>query len=153
MRGLRFIIFAAALLFGGAAFASDDPCELAARDDVERVLRGVIVPVPVDQIGEETAPYCLWATAGRKAEIKLSIWSREELPVLDFADAESYFTRLEAEAQSELGFGFVDGFGVRAFQGASAIVMLKNERVIVLDYEGVEAEHARWLAGRIAEGL
>lgn len=153
MRGLCSIVFFAALLHGSAAFASDDPCELAERDDVERVLRGAVVPVPVDQIGEETAPYCLWATAGREAEVKLTIWSREELPVLDFADAESYFVKLEAEAQSELGFGFVDGFGVRAFQGSSAIVMLKADRVIVLDYEGVEAEHARWLAGRIVAGL
>lgn len=153
MRGLRTIVFFAALLHGSAAFASEGPCALADTDDVERVLGGAIVPVPVDEIGEETAPYCLWATAGRRAEIKLAIWSEAELPVLDLTDAESYFVKLEAEAQERPGFVLLDGFGARAFEADGTIVMLKAGRVIVVDFAGVRSEHARWLVGRIAARL
>lgn len=130
-----------------------DPCALVERDDVERVLGGPIVTVPSEAIGEETAPYCLWATAGRQAEVKLTVWSRDELPVLDFDDAESYFIKLEAEAQAQTSFAFVDGFGLRAFQGEGAVVVLKGERVIVLDFAGVAADDVRRLAALIAERL
>jgi hypothetical protein len=147
---LRISLIFAALLHGSAAFASEDPCALADANDVERVLGGAIVPVPVEEIGEETAPYCRWATAGRKAEIKLEIWSDDELPVLNMPDAESYFVKLEAEAQSQPGFMPLDGFGARAFEGDGSIVVLKSRRVIVVDFAGVRVEHARWLVGRMA---
>jgi hypothetical protein len=150
LRGLRTIILFAALLHGSAAFASEGPCALADHDDVERVLGGAIVPVPVDEIGEETAPYCLWATARRKAEIKLTIWSEAELPVLNMPDAETYFLALEADARTRPGFVLLDGFGARAFEADTAIVLLKNGRVIVVDFTGVRAENARWLVGRVA---
>lgn len=150
MELFRTVLVFAALLHGSAAFASDDPCGVAAPDDVKRVLGGAIVPVPADEIGEETAPYCLWATAGRRAEIKLTIWSKAELPVLDMPNAETYFVKLEAEAQARQGFALLDGFGARAFETDGTIVMLKAERLIVLDFVGVRAEHARWLVGRMA---
>lgn len=150
MELLRTIIFFAALLHGSAVFASEEPCALVDPDDVERVLGGAIVPVLVDEIGEETAPYCLWATAGRKAEIKLTIWSEAELPVLNLTDGESYFVKLEAEARERPGFVFLDGFGARAFEAESTIVLLKTGRVIVVDFAAVRAENARWLVGRMA---
>jgi hypothetical protein len=137
MRALCTIVFFAALLHGSAAFASEDPCSLAGTDEVERALGGREVPVPVDQIGEETAPYCLWATTRRKAEIKLTIWSANELPVLNMPDAESYFMRLEAEARQEPEYHWFDGLGVRAFEADGTIVLLKTGRVIVFDFEGV----------------
>jgi hypothetical protein len=150
---LRTIIVFAALLHGSAAFASDDPCTLVADDDVMRVLGGAIVPVPVEEIGEETAPYCLWATAGRRREIKLTIWSEVELPVLNLADAESYFVRLEAEARERPGFVYLDGFGARAFEADGTIVLLKTGRVIVVDFTRVRPEHMRWLVARMTAGL
>jgi hypothetical protein len=150
---LRTVIFFAALLPGSAAFASDDPCALADEVDVARVIGGAIVPVPVEEIGEETAPYCLWATAGRRAEIKLTIWSADELPVLNLTDAESYFLKLEAEARERPGFVYLDGFGARAFQADSSIVVLKTGRVMVVDFTGVRPEHVRWLVGRMAARL
>jgi len=150
---LRTIIFFAALLHGSAAFASEDPCALVVGDDVLRVLGGPIVPVPVDQIGEETAPYCLWATKGRRREIKLTIWSEAELPVLNLTNAERYFVQLEAEARERPGFVYLDGFGARAFEAEGTIVVLKMGRVMVVDFVGVRSEHMRWLVGRMAAGL
>ena len=147
---LRTVIVFAALLHGSAAFASEDPCALADVTDVERVLGGAIVPVPVEEIGEETAPYCRWATARRKAEIKVEIWSDAELPVLNMPDAESYFVKLEAEARSLPGFMPLDGFGARAFEADGTIVLLKAERVIVLDSVRVHPELLRRLASQIA---
>jgi hypothetical protein len=150
---LRTIIVFAALLHGSAAFASEDPCALADEADVARVLGGTIVPVPVEEIGEETAPYCLWATAGRRREVKLTIWSEAELPVLNLTDGESYFVRLEAEARERPGFVYLDGFGARAFEADGTIVLLKTGRVIVVDFAGVRSEHMRWLVGRMAARL
>jgi hypothetical protein len=145
--------YVAALLNGAVVRPLGDPCSLASDDEIVRVLGGAIVPVPVDQIGEETAPYCLWATAGRKAEIKLEIWSDAELPVLNMPDAESYFVKLEAEARSEPSFMPLDGFGARAFERDGSIVVLKTGRVIVVDFTGVRAEHLRWLVGRMVPRL
>jgi hypothetical protein len=150
---LRTIIVFAALLHGSAAFASEDPCALADVNDVERVLGGAIVAVPVEEIGEETAPYCLWATAGRKAEIKLEIWSDAELPVLNMPDAESYFVKLEAEARSQPGFMPLDGFGARAFEAEGSIVVLKTGRVIVVDFAGVRPERVRALVRQMVARL
>ena len=146
----RIIIVCAALLNGGAAFAFEGPCALASMDEAERVLSGAIVPMPPDEIGEETAPYCLWATAGRRAEVKLTIWSEAELPVLALPDAESYFLTLEAEAQTARGFVVLDGFGARAFEAGGRIVMLKTGRVIVLDFLGIAATRARSFAAQVA---
>jgi hypothetical protein len=153
LRGLRTIIVFAALLHGSAAFASQDPCALASDDEVERVLGGAIVPVTVEEIGEETAPYCLWATAGRKAEIKLEIWSDAELPVLNLPDAESYFVKLEAEARTWPGFIPLDGFGARAFEADGAIVILKTGRVTKLEFSNVTLRDARAFAASIAGRL
>jgi len=145
--------FVAALLNGSAVLPFEDPCSLASEEEIARVLGGAIVPVPVDQIGEETAPYCRWATAGRRREIKLTIWSEAELPVLNLTNAESYFVQLEAEARARPGFVYLDGFGARAFEAEGTIVVLKTGRVMVVDFVGVRAEHMRWLVGRMAAGL
>jgi hypothetical protein len=154
-----FLSILAALLSSGAVLASEGPCGLATVAEAERVLRGRVVPVPADQIGEETAPYCLWATKGRAREIKLSIWSADELPVLGLQDAESYFVDLEAGARRDDSFRYVDGFGLRAFEvGFSSadrrsdgtVVVLKGGRVLVLDFVGVDARDAQPLAALVA---
>jgi hypothetical protein len=117
------------------------------------------VPVPADLIGEETAPYCLWATTGRAREVKLAIWSADELPVLGLADAETYFAALEAEAAHDDGFTYLDGFGLRAFEfgfpstggaGDGTIVVLKDRRVLVMGFAGVDARDARSFAALVA---
>jgi hypothetical protein len=153
MRGLCTIVFFAALLHGSAAFASEDPCSLASRDEVERTLGGREVAVPVEEIGEETAPYCRWATARRKAEIKLTIWSAAELPVLNMPDAESYFMQLEAEARLEPGYRWFDGVGVRAFEADGTIVLLKSGRVVVFDFAGVPRDRAITFVTAVAPRL
>ncbi len=123
------------------------------------MLHGRTVPVPANQIGEETAPYCLWATKGRAREIKVSIWSADELPVLGLRDAESYFVNLEAEAMRDDSFRYVDGFGLRAFEAGfssagrpsdGTIVILKGGHVLVLDFVGVDVREARPFAALVA---
>jgi hypothetical protein len=155
--------FFAALLSSSAVFASDGPCSLARDDEVLRVLRGAVVEVPADQMGEETAPYCLWATAGRKVEVKLTIWSRDELPVLNLTDAESYFVKLEAAFRGEGRVVALDGFGARAFEAGFAeaetqaangtIVILKSGRVSIFDFSNVAVRDARAFAVRVAGRL
>ena len=63
------------------------PCDLASQAEIEKLLDAPIVAVPATEIGEETAPACLWATGQRQNEVKLTIWSEEELPVLNMLDA------------------------------------------------------------------
>ena len=83
-----------------AALSGAGPCALATTAEVEALLGAAAVDVPASEMGEETAPGCLWATAGRASEVKLTIWSQDELPVLDMPDAAAYFAKLHAEAVS-----------------------------------------------------
>ena len=163
MRALISIAFCAALLSGGAAFASPAPCDLATLDEVEALLGRAVVDIPVSEIGEETAPYCRWASAGREAEVKLSIWSPDELSVLGLANAESYFARLASEFAAQGPLNWLEGLGERAFQAEfastetlranGAIVVLSAERVIVFEFTHVLARDARAFAARAARRL
>jgi hypothetical protein len=148
------LVLATALSTGVAS-----PCDLASAGDVLAVLGRVPVAIPSSEIGEETAPMCLWATAHRAQEIKLSIWSTDELPVLDLRDAESYFVKLEAEAHAGGGLTPLDGMGVRAFatglrappgaRASGTVVVLKNERLYVFDYSDVVGDEALAFAARM----
>ncbi len=144
--------FVLALALGGAL----DPCALATTVEVETVLRAVAVDVPASEMGEETAPYCLWATAGRASEVKLAIWSQEELPVLDMPDAAAYFAKLHAEAVAGGRVMPLGGLGERAFvsdlypktsgTADGSIVVLKDERVMVFDFVNVTSREAQAFA-------
>ncbi len=159
MRLLLSIAFCAALLSSGAVFASPAPCNLATTAEVERILGGPAVSVPASEIGEETAPSCLWASAGRRVEVKLSIWSRDELAVLGIADAEGYFVKLKAEYAAQGPVNPLAGLGERAFEAGfapmatlkanGAVVVLKAGRVIVLEFANVSARDARMFAARV----
>ena len=107
---LHALVLAAAL-----SAIPGSPCDLASDGEVLAVLGQAPVAIPSSEIGEETAPMCLWATTHRAREMKLSIWSDDELPVLGHSDAESYFVRLETEARVSGGLTPLDGLGVRAF--------------------------------------
>lgn len=131
------IVLATAL---GVALAN--PCDAVRNADVTAVLRAKAVRVPASQMGEETAPSCMWATKGRAREVKISIWSRDELPVVGMADAAEYFAKLRAE---DGGARELDGIGDRAFeswrltakgQAEGSIVVLKGERLLVFEFLG-----------------
>ena len=153
------MVFFAALLSGGAAFASPAPCDLATKIEVEQVLGGAAVAVPSSEIGEETAPMCLWATAGRTSEVKLTIWSQDELPVLDMPDAATYFLKLHADAVAATRVTPLAGLGERAFaadlspkasmKADGSIVVLKNGRVIVFDFTDVLSRDAQAFAALV----
>ena len=139
-------VFSAVL---GATIVS--PCDVVTKGEVEKLLRGRAVDVPASQMGEETAPSCLWATAGRHTEMKLSIWSKDELPVVSMPDAASYFAKLKAEEK-----GAVDlPIGDRAFASApdgdiyGRIVVVKGERLFTFEYARVNAREAQKFASRV----
>ncbi len=95
-----------------AAIASA-PCGLPTPEEIERLLGGPAIHVPPTEIGEETAPFCLWATDHRQREIKLEVWSKDDLQVLGLRDADAYYARLkttEAGVPENLA-----GAGERAF--------------------------------------
>ncbi len=149
-------VFLAAML---SAAATLGPCDVAATDEVERVLGGAAVDVPASEMGEETAPYCLWATAGRAAEIKLSIWGQDELPVLDMPDAGTYFLKLHSEAAAAGRVMPLGGLGERAFaadlypkangKADGTIVVLKAARVFVFDCKDVVSRDAQAFAASV----
>jgi hypothetical protein len=155
IRGLLMIY---SLVFA-AALSGADPCALTTTVEVEAVLGAVAVDVPVSEIGEETAPYCLWATAGRASEVKLEIWSSEELPVLDMPDAATYFAKLHAEAAAGRRAMPLSGLGERAFasdlfpkasgKADGSIVVLKDGRVMVFDFTNVTSRAAQAFAERV----
>jgi hypothetical protein len=143
----------------GGSFA----CDAVTSAEVESVLGGTIVPVPSSEMGEETAPGCLWATAGRAMEIKLTIWSQDELPVLDMPDAAAYFAKLHAEAVSGGRVTPLGGVGERAFandlypkrsgRADGSVVVLSQGRVIVFDFTDVISRDAQAFAVRVAGRL
>lgn len=134
------------------SLAAAAPCDLVTKVEVQRILRGPAVPVPADQLGEQTAPYCLWSSAGRAVEAKLEIWSQDELPVLDLKDARAYFDKLKAQAVQEgplthlPGVGdaaFQTGFKIKASPGQSGrIVVLKGESLLLFEFDNVMSAEA-----------
>ncbi len=148
-------LFFAAVLTGAAV----NPCDLATADEVHRVLGGSTVDVAPSEIGEETAPYCLWATAGYPAEIKLTVWGQDELPVLDMPDAAAYFMKLHSEAAASGRVTPLGGLGERAFaadlypkatgRADGTVVVLKAGRVFVFDFKDVVSRDAQAFAASV----
>lgn len=149
---LYSLVFAAALNGAG-------PCALATTVEVEAVLGAAAVDVPPSEMGEETAPGCLWATAGRASEVKLTIWSQDELPVLEMPDGATYFAKLHAEAVAGGRAMPLAGLGERAFvsdlypkaskKADGSIVVLKDGRVIVFDFTDVFSRDAQAFAASV----
>ena len=146
-----------------AALGGVGPCGLATAVEVEAVLGAGAVDVPASEIGEETASYCLWATAGRASEVKLTIWSNEELPVLDMLDAAAYFAKLHADAVSGGRAMPLAGLGERAFasdlyprasgKADGSIVVLKDGRVMVFDFVNVTSREAQTFVASVVGRL
>ncbi|MBP6013978.1 MAG: hypothetical protein KBA31_17255 [Alphaproteobacteria bacterium] len=140
-------LFAAAM----SAAVIVSPCDVVSKQEVEKLLHGRAVDLPSSEIGEETAPSCLWATAGRHTEMKLSIWSKDELPVVSMPDAASYFVKLKAEEAGAIDLPIGD----RAFASAPGrdvygrIVIVKGEKLFTFEYARVNAREARAFAARV----
>lgn len=159
---MLFVAVSVTLLLSGAAGAPVGPCALATQAEVETLLGGAPVNVPPDQIGEETAPYCLWASEGRRVEAKVTVWSVDELPVLNLPDAESYFSKLRREYATE-SVKYVEGLGERAFEAefvASAamrasgtLVVLKTGRVAVFEFVNIVPAEAQAFAANVTSRL
>jgi hypothetical protein len=145
-----------AILAATLSTAFVSPCELATADEVHRVLGGATVDVAASEMGEETAPYCLWATAGRPVEIKLTVWGKDELPVLNMPDAGTYFLKLHSDAVASGRVTPLGGLGERAFAADlypkatgrtdGTIVVLKRGRVFVFDFKDVISRDAQAFA-------
>lgn len=155
---MLFAAISATLFLSGVVSEPVGPCALATNTEVERLLGGVAVDVPVDQIGEATAPFCLWASEGRRVEARVTIWSADELPVLNLPDAESYFSKLRQEYATE-SVKYVEGLGERAFEAefvASAamrasgtLVVLKTGRVAIFEFVNVFPAEAHAFAATV----
>lgn len=152
-----------AILALSLATATQNPCALANQSSIEMILGGPTVPVPASEMGEETAPYCLWATSGRANEVKLSIWSSDELPVLNMPDAATYFAKLHAEAVEGGRVLPLAGLGERAFasdlhpkasgKADGSIMVLKQGRVIVFDFTNITSRDAQAFAAQIVSRM
>ena len=144
---ILFAVFSAALVVS--------PCDVVTKIDVERVLRATAVDVPANEIGEETAPSCQWSTAKRDAKVKLSIWSKDELPVVGMKDAASYFLKLRAEEKSAIdlpdtGDHAFSSLNLRATGKAlGTIVVVKGERLFTFEFERVYARDAKAFVTRV----
>lgn len=137
------IVFAAAF-----SVALAGPCEVATAQEAERVLGEASVPVPPELMGEETAPSCIWATAQREKEVKISVWSAEELPVVGMKDAGAYYAKMKADTT---GAAAMPGLGDQAFamfdggnKAASGLVaVLKGDRLITFEFGRVNQREAK----------
>ena len=133
------IIFSVAL-----SAATTIPCERAQLTDIVALIGGPAIPVPSEEMGEETAPGCMWSTLHREREVKLTVWSKDELPVLGLLDTKAYYVKLQADASSHgpieelkaLGdSAFLTGFkGKPGSTTDGLIVVLKSDRLFVFDF-------------------
>jgi hypothetical protein len=130
-----------------AVFVS--PCDVATDADARLLLLVEPVPVPSSEIGEETAPSCIWATKGRAREVKISIWSQDELPVVDMPDAAAYFAKRKADAVSAIAVPDTGDQAFASFPVASEgtaygeVVVLMGDRLVTFEFADVRADQAR----------
>lgn len=152
----------AAVALASAAADPAGPCALATAVEAELVLGATAIDVPADQLGEATAPTCLWASEGRRSEAKITIWSADELPVLGLSDAADYFSKLRQEFASD-AIRYIEGLGERAFEAEFApsaalrasgtIVVLKADRVAVFEFVNVVPDGAHNFVASVIERL
>jgi hypothetical protein len=137
-------VFAAAL---STAFAS--PCDVATDADAAALLHATLVPVPSSLMGEETAPSCIWATKGRTSEVKISIWSQDELPVVGMADAAAYFAKRKADAGDTTNVPHTGDQAFASFsisrdgKSSGEVVVLMGDRLVTFEFGRVNASEAQ----------
>lgn len=150
---MSFVVFAA------AASLLTSPCDVISKSEAEKVLHGAAVDVPPEEMGEETAPSCLFATKGRAREMKISIWSKDELPVVGMPDAASYYAKLKADAAGAAAFANAGDKAFSSFaaerDGASSgvVVVLMGERLFSFEFGGVKPAEAKALVAQVMARL
>lgn len=155
---MRWTLLAAfaMLLPCGPALASD-PCELLTTAQIEKALGGKSVDIPTSEVGEETAPYCEWATKGSVRKIKVEYWSMDQLPVIDMPNARAYFDKLKADYANEnvtvisdVGeAAFAAGFKPKAARSDGLIVVVKSGRTIVFWFQQINPVDATTFAATL----
>jgi hypothetical protein len=165
---VRLSVFALAAfwLFIGVAAQADttDVCELASTKAAAAVLGAPHKAMTPAEMGEETAPMCMWATADRRRSVKLQVWSKDELQVIGIYDAKTYYDKLHAEYGKNGGkVKPVDGANQPAFyvenvraiknMNYGSVVILRGERIVIADFVRVPVDKVIDLAKGAAEKL
>jgi hypothetical protein len=141
-----------------------DVCDLASTKTAAAVLGAPHKPLTPEEIGEETAPMCMWATADRRKSVKLQVWSKDELQVIGIYDAKSYYEKLQKDYEK-------NGTRIQAIQDAAepafyvenkraiknmnfgSVVILRGERIVIADFVRVPVEKvidlAKGAAGKL----
>jgi hypothetical protein len=160
------IVFAACAMGmpGSASAETPNVCELASSKSAAAVLGAPHKPMTPEEMGEETAPMCMWATADRRKSVKLQVWSKDELQVIGIYDAQSYFDKLQKdylrnggkirtiEGASEPGF-YVENVRAIKKMNYGSVVVLRGERILIADFVRVPVEKvidlAKGAAGKL----
>jgi hypothetical protein len=161
-----FVALAAFLLAALSPVRAETPdvCELASTKTAAAVLGAPHKAMTPEELGEETAPMCMWATADRRRSVKLQVWSKDELQVIGIYDAKSYYEKLQKDYTQNGGkvkpiadapepAFFVEN--VRAIKNMNygSVVILRGERIVIADFVRVPVEKVIGLARGAAEKL
>lgn len=160
------IAVAASLLASVSLASADTPdvCELASTKTAAAVLGAPHKPMTPEEMGEETAPMCMWATADRRRSVKLQVWSKTELQIIGIYDAKSYFDKLQTDYTKNGGkvetianaaepAFFVENKRTIKNMNYGSVVILRGERIIIADFVRVPVEKVIDLAKGAAEKL
>ena len=155
---------AAALSLTSAMAETPDVCELASTQAAAAVLGTTAHPMRPGEMGEETAPYCMWATQDRRRSVKLQVWSKAELQVIGIYDAKDYFEKLQKDyvknggkvepiAKSPEPAFFVENRRQMKNMNYGSVVLLRGERIMIADFVRVPVEKVIDLAQNAASRL
>ncbi len=127
--------------------ASRSACDAVTRSDLREVLSGTPRRPDPAEIGEETAPSCIWMLRGGQARVKIETWSGDEVQVVGEKTPWSYFSSRRREALKFRG-AQLDGIGEVAFRTrfgrdpSGEIGVIKNHRFLVFSFEHVPMTRA-----------
>jgi hypothetical protein len=164
---LSRLAFCLSLLIAASApvhAETPDVCDLASTKSAAAVLGAPHKAMTPEEMGEETAPMCMWATADRRRSVKLQVWSKDELQVIGIFDAKSYYDKLQADYSKNGGkVQMIAGAPEPAFfienkraiknMNYGSVVILRGERIVIADFVRVPVEKVIDLAKGAAEKL
>lgn len=165
MKFIVALLAVAVVSFSGTAWAeTPDVCELASSKTAAAVLGAPHKPMSHEEMGEETAPMCMWATADRRKSVKLQVWSQTELQVIGIFDAQSYYDKLQKDyakngakvqpisGTAQPGF-YVENVRAVKNMNFGSVVVLHGERILIADFVRVPVEKVIELTRSAAEKL
>lgn len=162
------MLFIAAVIFATsswiAAAETPDVCELASAKAAETTLGAPIKPMTAEEMGEETAPMCMWATADRRRTVKLQVWSKTELQVIGVYDAQEYFKKLQKDyaknggkvqpiaPAAEPAF-YIENIRAMKNTNYGSVVMMRGDRIVIAEFVRVPVAKVIDLVKGAAEKL